>query len=58
MCLEGRSCVKTPRVLQEEQKGHNGFNVVREIEDDELYFEAYDDMVKFFAEKTNCSNQM
>ena len=27
----------------------------REIEDDELYFEAYDDMVKFLAEKTNCS---
>ena len=28
---------------------------VREQEDDELYFEAYDDMVKFFSEKTNCS---
>ena len=55
-CLEGRSWRKdfyTPykanlRVIMDQRS-------VREQEDDELYFEAYDDMVKFFSEKTNCS---
>ena len=28
---------------------------VREQEDDELYFEAHDDMIKFLSEKTNVS---
>lgn len=56
LCLEGRSWRKdfyTPykanrRVIADSR-------TVREQEDDELYFEAYDDMVKFFAEKTNVS---
>ena len=56
LCLEGRSWRKdfyTPykanrRVVMDSRS-------VREQEDDELYFEAYDDMVKFFAEKTNVS---
>ena len=56
LCLEGRSWRKdfyTPykanrRVIMDSRS-------VREQEDDELYFEAYDDMVKFFAEKTNVS---
>ena len=37
-----------PRVIMDQRS-------VREQEDDELYFEAYDDMVKFLSEKTNCS---
>ena len=56
LCLEGRSWRKdfyTPykanrRVIMDSRS-------VREQEDDELYFEAYDDMVKFFSEKTNVS---
>ena len=56
LCLEGRSWRKdfyTPykanrRVIMDSRS-------VREQEDDELYFEAYDDMIKFFAEKTNVS---
>ena len=56
LCLDGRSWRKdfyTPykanrRVIMDSRS-------VREQEDDELYFEAYDDMVKFFAEKTNVS---
>ena len=55
-CLEGRSWRKdfyTPykanrKVLADKRS-------VREQEDDELYFEAYNDMVKFFDERTNCS---
>ena len=55
-CLEGRSWRKdfyepykaNRRVIMDSRS-------VREQEDDELYFEAYDDMVKFFAEKTNVS---
>jgi len=56
LCLEGRSWRKdfyapykaNRRVVMDQRS-------VREQEDDELYFEAYDDMVKFFSEKTNCS---
>ena len=56
LCLEGRSWRKdfyTPykanrRVIMDQRS-------VREQEDDELYFEAYDDMVKFCSDKTNCS---
>lgn len=55
-CLEGRSWRKdfyppykaNRKVLANKRSP-------REIEDDELYFEAYDDMIKFFSEKTNCS---
>jgi 5'-3' exonuclease len=53
-CLEGRSWRKdfyTPykanrKVLRDQRKP-------REIEDDELYFEAYNDMIQYFNEKTN-----
>ena len=56
LCLEGRSWRKdfyepykaNRRVIMDQRS-------VREQEDDELYFEAYDDMVKFFSEKTNVS---
>lgn len=56
LCLEGRSWRKdfyTPykanrKVLADQRS-------VREQEEDEMYFEAYDDMVKYFTEKTNCS---
>ena len=55
-CLEGRSWRKdfyTP--YKANRKVIMDQRTVREQEDDELYFEAYDDMVKFFAEKTNVS---
>jgi hypothetical protein len=56
LCLEGRSWRKdfyapykaNRRVIADSRS-------VREQEDDELYFEAYDSMVQFFAEKTNVS---
>jgi 5'-3' exonuclease len=55
-CLEGRSWRKdfyppykaNRKVLADKR-------TPREIEDDELFFEAYDDMIKFFNDKTNCS---
>ena len=55
-CLEGRSWRKdfyepykaNRRVIMDSRS-------VREQEDDELYFEAYDDMIKFCSEKTNVS---
>jgi hypothetical protein len=55
-CLEGRSWRKdfyppykaNRKVLADKR-------TPREIEDDELFFEAYDDMIKFFNERTNCS---
>ena len=56
MCLEGRSWrkdfyepYKANRKVIRDQRS------VREQEDDELFFEAYDDMIKFFTGKTNCS---
>jgi 5'-3' exonuclease len=56
LCLEGRSWrkdfyepyKKNRRVIADQRS-------VREQEDDELYFEAYDDMVQFFSNKTNCT---
>jgi 5'-3' exonuclease len=56
LCLEGRSWRKdfyTP--YKANRKVTMNKRTVREQEDDELYFEAYDDMVTFFAEKTNCT---
>lgn len=55
-CLEGRSWRKdfyppykaNRKVLADKRSP-------REIEDDEMFFEAYDDMIKFFNERTNCS---
>jgi hypothetical protein len=55
-CLEGRSWrkdfyppYKANRKVVADKRSP------REIEDDEMFFEAYDDMITFFAEKTNCS---
>ena len=57
LCLEGRSWRKDFYTLQSEPRVIMDQRSVREQEDDELYFEAYDDMVKLFSEKTNCSVQ-
>lgn len=55
-CLEGRSWrkdfyppYKANRKVKADQR------TPREIEDDELFFEAYQDMIDFLNEKTNCS---
>lgn len=55
-CLEGRSWrksfntdYKANRVVQRLKR------TKREVEDDELFFEAYDDFCKFFLDKTNCT---
>jgi hypothetical protein len=55
-CLEGRSWrkdfyppYKANRKVTADKRSP------REIEDDELFFEAYDDMVKYFNDKTNAS---
>jgi 5'-3' exonuclease len=56
ICLEGRSWRKdfyTP--YKANRKVTLDKRSPREQEDDELYFEAYDDMVQFFANKTNCT---
>ena len=55
-CLEGRSWrkdfyppYKANRKVAADKRSP------KEIEDDEMFFEAYDDMIKFFNDKTNCS---
>ena len=55
-CLEGRSWrkdfyppYKANRKVTADKRSP------KEIEDDELFFEAYDDMIKFFNDKTNSS---
>jgi 5'-3' exonuclease len=56
LCLEGRSWRKdfyTP--YKANRKVTMDKRSVREQEDDELFFEAYDDMTTFFREKSNCS---
>jgi 5'-3' exonuclease len=56
LCLEGRSWRKdfyTP--YKANRKVTLDKRTPKEQEDDELYFEAYDDMVQFFANKTNCT---
>ena len=56
LCLEGRSWRKDfYEPYKKNRKVTMDQRSPREVEDDELYFEAYDDMVKFFADKTNCS---
>lgn len=55
-CLEGRSWRKDfYPPYKANRKATAAKRTPREIEDDELFFEAYDDMVKYFNEKTNCS---
>jgi len=56
LCLEGRSWRKDfYEPYKKNRKVTMDQRSPREVEDDELYFEAYDDMVRFFAEQTNCS---
>ena len=55
-CLEGRSWRKdfyTP--YKANRKVTRDQRSPREMEDDELFFEAYDDMCTFLAEKSNCT---
>lgn len=55
-CLEGRSWRKDfyPQ-YKANRKVIADKRSPREIEDDELFFEAYEDIVKYFNDKTNCS---
>ena len=56
MCLEGRSWRKDfYKPYKANRKVTMDQRSVKEQEDDELFFEAYDDMVKFFDSKTNCT---
>lgn len=55
-CLEGRSWRKDfYPPYKANRKVLAAKRSVREQEDDELFFEAYNDMIKFFSEKTNSS---
>ena len=56
MCLEGRSWRKDFYApYKANRKVTMDKRSVKEQEDDELFFEAYDDMVNFFNDKTNCT---
>ena len=53
-CLEGRSWRKDfYKPYKANRKVTMDQRSPREMEDDELYFEAYNDMIQYFAEKTN-----
>lgn len=55
-CLEGRSWRKdfyTP--YKANRKVKQAERTPREVEDDEIFFEAYQEMIDFLNEKTNCS---
>ena len=53
-CLEGRSWRKDFYLpYKANRKVTMDQRTVREQEDDELYFEAYDDFIGFVKEKTN-----
>ncbi len=55
-CLEGRSWRKDfYPPYKANRKVIANKRTPREIEDDEMFFESYDDMIKFFNERTNCS---
>ena len=55
-CFEGRSWRKDHYLpYKANRKVTMDKRSVREQEDDELFFEAYDDMTTFFREKSNCS---
>lgn len=56
LCLEGRSWRKDYYApYKANRKVIANQRSPREIEDDELYFEAYNEMVEFFKSKTNCT---
>ena len=55
-CLEGRSWRKDfYPPYKANRKVTAGQRTQREIEDDAVFFEAYDNMIKYFNDKTNCS---
>ena len=55
-CLEGRSWRKDfYPPYKANRKVTAAKRTPKEIEDDELFFEAYDDMIKYFNDKTNAS---
>lgn len=55
-CLEGRSWRKDFYApYKANRKVIADKRTPREIEDDEIFFEAYEDMLNFFNDKTNCS---
>lgn len=55
-CLEGRSWRKDfYPPYKANRKVIANQRTPKEIEDDELFFEAYEDMIKFFNDRTNCS---
>jgi 5'-3' exonuclease len=56
LCLEGRSWRKDFYApYKANRKVIANQRSPREVEDDELYFEAYNEMVEFFKSKTNCT---
>ena len=56
MCLEGRSWRKDfYKPYKANRKVTMDQRTPKQMEDDELFFEAYDDMIQFFNTKTNCS---
>jgi 5'-3' exonuclease len=56
MCLEGRSWRKDfYKPYKANRKVTMDQRTPKQMEDDELFFEAYDDMIQFFNNKTNCS---
>lgn len=55
-CLEGRSWRKDFYPLYKaNRKVAADRRTPREIEDDKLFFEAYDNLINYFIDKTNCS---
>lgn len=55
-CLEGRSWRKDFYApYKANRKVIADKRTPKEMEDDEIFFEAYEDMLNYFADKTNCS---
>lgn len=55
-CLEGRSWRKDYYPpYKKNRKAISDQRTPREVEDDEIYFEAYDAMINYFTDKTNAS---
>ena len=56
MCLEGRSWRKDfYEPYKKNRKVTMDQRSPRQVEDDEIYFEAYDDLISYMDTKTNCS---
>jgi len=56
LCLEGRSWRKDvyPQ-YKENRKVKMAQRTRREVEDDEVFFDAFNDLVSYFTERTNCT---